>query len=92
MQAPSPLTSGLNARELSKERQRAARRVSTLESTVAALEARLVEIEAGLSAPTSADEAVALSQEHARVTDEITARMSEWESATLEAEALGAPV
>ncbi|MES2461560.1 MAG: ABC-F family ATP-binding cassette domain-containing protein [Armatimonadota bacterium] len=91
-QTTTPLSSALNARELSKERQRAAKRVSTLETTVAALEARILEIEAGLSAPKSADDALALSQEHARVTEEIAAKMTEWESATMEAEALGAPI
>lgn len=86
------LPAGLNARELSKERQRAAKRVSALEAAVSQLEERLAEIEGGLSAPKSADDALALSQEHARVTEEIAARMAEWETATLEAEALGAAV
>ncbi len=89
---PAALPASRNARELSKERQRAAKRVITLETTVATLETRLVVIEAGLSAPKSADDALALSREHAQVTDEIAAKMAEWESATMEAEALGAPV
>jgi ATP-binding cassette subfamily F protein 3 len=91
-QATPSSSTALNARELSKERQRAAKRVTTLESAVAALEERLAEIETGLSAPKSADDALTLSQEHSRVTEEIAAKMAEWESATLEAEALGAPV
>jgi len=90
--AATPPSNGLSARELSKERQRAAKRVATLETQVAELEKRLAEIEAGLSAPKSADDALILSQEHARVSTEITERMTEWETATLEAEALGATV
>ncbi len=81
---------GLNAHQLSKERQRAARRVAALEADVEALEARLKEIEAGLSAPASADAALSLADEYARVKDAVASRIAEWEAATLEAEALGA--
>ncbi|MBC8101234.1 MAG: ABC-F family ATP-binding cassette domain-containing protein, partial [Cytophagales bacterium] len=87
-----PSTGPLNARELSKERQRAAKRVATLEEAVARLETRVGEIETGLSAPKSSDDALTLSAEHARVTEDLAAKLTEWESATLEAEALGAPV
>jgi ATP-binding cassette subfamily F protein 3 len=79
-----------NAHALSKERQRAAKRVATLEAEVEKLETRLAEIEAALSSPSSADEAVTLSHEYARLKEEIAARMGEWEAATLEAEAIGA--
>ena len=48
------------------------------------------EIEAALSSPSSADEAVTLSHEYARLKEDIAARMGEWEAATLEAEAIGA--
>jgi ATP-binding cassette subfamily F protein 3 len=83
---------GLNSHQLSKERQRAAKRVATLEAEVEKLETRLVEIETALSAPKDADHALALSHEYAHVKDDIAARMEEWEAATVEAEALGAAV
>ncbi len=82
----------LSARELSKERQRVAKRVAQLEADVEKLETRLSEIEADLSSPQSADAALALSHDYARVKDDLTARMNEWEAATLEAEAVGASV
>ena len=81
---------GLSARELSKERQRLAKKVAQLEAEIEKSETRLTEIETGLSAPQSAESALALSQEYGRVKAEIAARMTEWETATLQAEALGA--
>lgn len=80
----------LNAYQLSKERQRAAKRVAMLETDVAALEARLTEIEQGLSAPASADIALSLASQHTELKDTIAARLAEWEAAVVEAEALGA--
>ena len=91
--APPLLGAGgaaLNAHQLSKERQRAAKRVAILEAEVETLEGRLAQIEAGLSAPASADAALALAREHAEVQEALTARMTDWEAATLEAETLGA--
>lgn len=86
----APAAFVLNARELSKERQRAQKRVATLENEIETLESRLASVEAGLSAPTSADHALALSREHAEAQSALADRLSEWETATLEAEALGA--
>ena len=81
--------SPMNAFQRSKERQRAAKRVADLEAEVASLEARLKAIEEGLSAPGSVDEALALGREHSDVQDRLAARLEAWETATLEAEALG---
>lgn len=77
-----------NAFALSKERQRAAKRVAALEADVEKLEARLSQIEIGLSAPTSADEALSLSQEYERVRTTLSAKIEEWETATIEAESV----
>ena len=66
------------------------KRVAAIEAEVETLEARLTEIEASLAAPSSADEAITLSHEYQKVKDEIATRMEEWETATLEAESLGA--
>ena len=88
----APAHSEMNARELSKERQRAAKRVTTLESEVALLEKRVTAIETALSSPKSAGDAVTLSQEYGHLKDEINARLSEWETATIEAEELGAVI
>jgi ATP-binding cassette subfamily F protein 3 len=52
--APAPTI--LNAHQLSKERQRAAKRVATLEAEVESLEAQIASVEAGLSAPASPDD------------------------------------
>jgi ATP-binding cassette subfamily F protein 3 len=79
-----------SAHELSKERQRAAKRVTGLEADVERLEAKLAGIEARLSSPGPGDDAVALSLDYGKVRDELAARMEEWEAATLEAESLGA--
>jgi ATP-binding cassette subfamily F protein uup len=88
--APAAMPASMNAHQLSKERQRVARRVAALEAEVEALETRLAAVEAGLSSPRSADDALALAAEHAQVGETLAARLSDWESATLEAEALGA--
>ena len=81
-----------NAHALSKERQRLQKRVAILEGEIEILETRLTEIETSLAAPSSADHAIALSHDYARLKDQIAAQMHEWESATLEAESLGATV
>ncbi len=89
--APPPAAdTPLNARQLSKERQRAARRVAALEGEIEILEARLAAVEAGLSSPRSADHALALAREYTDVKEALSARLSDWEAATLEAESLGA--
>ena len=59
---PSPADTR-NAHKISKERQRAAKRVAAIETEVETLEARLVAIEAGLSAPDSADQFTRLDQQ-----------------------------
>ncbi|HVK04481.1 MAG TPA: ABC-F family ATP-binding cassette domain-containing protein [Armatimonadaceae bacterium] len=82
---------GLSAHELSKERQRMAKRVAGIEAEVEKLEEKLARIEAHLAAPSGGDDVVTLSLEYGKVKDELAARMEEWEAATLEAESLGAP-
>jgi predicted nucleic acid-binding Zn-ribbon protein len=72
----------------SKERQRAQKRVVVLEAEIEKLEAKQAEIEAALSAPKSADDALALSHEYEQVQTTLAAKFAEWETATLEAEAL----
>ena len=82
----------VNAYALSKERQRLMKRVAAIESEVEILENKLAEIEAGLAAPASADAAIALSHDYARIKADLTAKIDEWESANVEAESLGATV
>jgi ATP-binding cassette subfamily F protein 3 len=84
--------SNLSPRELSKERQRLTKRVAALETEVGESEGRLAEIEKGLSSPTSTADAISLSLDYERVKDELAVRMMEWEAATADAEAVGAPV
>ena len=81
---------GLSAHELSKERQRLAKRVAQLEAEIAKMETRLGAIEAGLSVSQSSESALALSQEYERVKNEAADRLNDWEAATLQGEALGA--
>ncbi|GAB4463322.1 MAG: ABC-F family ATP-binding cassette domain-containing protein [Armatimonadaceae bacterium] len=90
--APVPEAPAVNAHALSKERQKAAKRVAALEAEIEQCEARLAEIEAALSAPASADDALALSHAYQEAQDSLNAKMEEWETATLEAESLGAAV
>lgn len=85
--APPPPTASAHAQ--SKERQRALKRVSVLEADIGKLEARQAEVEAGLSAPSSADAALALAREYEQVQAALLERMEEWEVAVLEAEAMG---
>jgi ATP-binding cassette subfamily F protein 3 len=85
--APPPPPPALSAHALAKERQKAKKRVETIEAEVAALEARLAEITATLSTPGA--DALALSQEYATQEAALTEKLSQWEAATLEAEELG---
>ncbi|HLK60250.1 MAG TPA: ABC-F family ATP-binding cassette domain-containing protein [Chthonomonadaceae bacterium] len=80
---------GLNFHQMSKERQRAKNQVAAAERKVAELEERLRKIEATLSAPTSADNVVALSQEHGGVQNALAEAMAVWEQAAAYSEALG---
>ncbi|RYF73250.1 MAG: hypothetical protein EOO39_10750, partial [Cytophagaceae bacterium] len=85
--APPPTAT---AHGQSKERQRAVKRVATIEADIAKLEAQLATVEAGLSAPKDADHALNLAHEYTTVKDALSAKFDEWEAATMEAEALGA--
>lgn len=90
--APTPTlttTPTGNAHALSKERQKAQRRVAAIEEEIARLEGQLAEIEAQLAAPASVDAAITLSHQYQEAQDALNTRMEEWEGATLEAEALG---
>jgi ATP-binding cassette subfamily F protein 3 len=75
-----------NAHELSKERQRLAKRVASIESEIEQAEVRLAEIETALSAPASADEALRLAHEYETAQESLNRKMEEWESTTLELE------
>jgi ATP-binding cassette, subfamily F, member 3 len=91
-QKPGPavtVPTGLNAYQLSKERQRARTVAETAEKKVATLEARLKEIEAKLSRPSPTDNVVALSQEHGGVQAALDEAMTAWEKAAAYVEALG---
>jgi ATP-binding cassette subfamily F protein 3 len=83
------IPSGLNAYQLSKERQRARVVADTAEKKVASLEARLKEIETKLSHPAPTDNVVALSQEHGGVQVALDEALTAWEKAAAYAEALG---
>jgi ATPase subunit of ABC transporter with duplicated ATPase domains len=92
-QRPTPsvaLPTGLNAHQMSKERQRAKSQAAAAEKRVEALETRLREIEAKLSRPAPTDNVVALSQEHGGVQSALAEALSAWEQAAAYAEALGA--
>ena len=80
---------GMNAYQLSKERQRAKAATIAAEQKIADLEARVKTIEAKLSAPAATDNVVALSQEHGGVHSALDEAMSAWERAAAYQEALG---
>ena len=84
-----PAPAGLNAHQLSKERQRARGMVSAAERRVESLEFRLKAIETSLSSPTASDNVVALSQEHGGVQGALTAAIAEWERAAEYVDTLG---
>jgi ATP-binding cassette subfamily F protein 3 len=69
----------MNAHQISKERQRAKLRLDEAEKSVAALEAELAEIIAGLSRPSS--EAVDLARKHGEVLVQLEEAIAAWESA-----------
>ena len=81
----APAAPSANAREQSKERQRAAKRIATAEADVTRWEDKLAAIEAALSVPTAPDEVIRLSREYAEARDKAAA-MEEWEAATVAAE------
>ena len=80
---------GLNAHQMSKERQRARNQASSAEQQVARLEARLTQIEAMLSNPQPGDNVLGLSQEYSGVQLALAEAMEAWEKAAAYAEALG---
>ena len=79
---------GLNAHQMSKERQRARAVVAQAEKQIESLEARLKAIELSLSSPAPGDNVVALSQEHGGVQSALNDALARWEQATAYAEAL----
>ncbi len=78
----------VSAHTQSKERQRAQKRVTVLEAEIEKWETKLAEIETALSAPKSADDALTLSREYEQVQATLAEKFAEWETATIEAEAL----
>jgi ATP-binding cassette subfamily F protein 3 len=85
----STATSGMNAHQLSKERQRARTQVTAAERRVEMLEARLRDIETRLSSPAPTDNVVALSQEHGGVQSALEEAMTAWERAAAYVDSLG---
>lgn len=76
----------LTAHALSKERARLQKRVAQVEEEIAGLETQLAEVEASLASGTG--DAIALAADHTRVSAELEAKLTEWEEAAAEAEAL----
>ncbi len=90
---PAPTSSiavaaGMNAHQLSKERQRARNQVAAAERKVETLEERLKEIETALSQPSASVNVLALSQEHGGVQNALAEAMTSWEQSVAYAEAL----
>ena len=83
-----PEAAGMNAYQLSKERQRAKTVLATSEKKVEALETRLAEIEAVLSRPEPTTNILALSQEHGGAQLALEEAMTAWEKAAAYVEAL----
>lgn len=80
---------GLNAHQMSKERQRARNQVTAAEQKIEKLEQRLRQIENALSNPQPTDNPVALSQEHGGVQNALNEAMEAWEKAVAYVDALG---
>lgn len=85
--AAPTIPAGLNAHQLSKERQRARTAVAAAEKKVETLEARLASIERSLSSPSASDNVLALSQEHGGVQNALAEAITEWERAAAYLEA-----
>lgn len=79
---------GLNAHQMSKERQRARNQVGAAERKVETLEDRLRQIETSLSNPQPTDNVMALSQEHGGVQLALNEAMYGWEQSVAYAEVL----
>ena len=88
-QAAVAVPAGLNAHQMSKERQRARNQVATAEKKVETLESRLKQIEVYPVASAPTDNVVALSQEHGGVQFALMEAMKAWEQAVAYSEALG---
>jgi ATP-binding cassette, subfamily F, member 3 len=82
------VAAGMNAHQLSKERQRARNQVTAAEKKVETLEDRLKQIETALSQPGASVNVLALSQEHGGVQNALAEAMTAWEQAVAYAEAL----
>ncbi len=88
----STLTAGMNSYQLSKERQKAAKNVKTMEAKVAELEDWMKRIEEALSAPMPGDDVVKLARDYERAQTELASAMDEWEKSVTYAEGIGATV
>ena len=88
--ASPPVPTGMNAHQMSKERQRARNQVVAAEQKIETLEQRLRRIEDTLSNPQPSDNPVALSQEHGGVQNALTEAMDAWEKAVAYVDALTA--
>ncbi len=86
---PPTASNGLNAFQLSKERQKAKAMVASAEKSVEELECRLSAIEASLSSPAPTDNVIALSQEHGGVQAALAEAMDRWEKAEVYMHSLG---
>jgi len=86
---PPAAVAGLNAHQMSKERQRAKNQVTAAEHKVESLEGRLQAIEAALSNPSPTDNIVALSQEHGGVQSALSEAIEAWERASAYVDSLG---
>lgn len=80
----------MSPRELSKEISRRTKLVEDLEVEVGTLESQLATIERKLSGNPSADEAIELSQKHGDTQNKLNAKLSEWETASIELEKMRA--
>ena len=83
------IPAGMNAHQMSKERQRARNQVAAAEQKIETLEQRLRRIEDVLSNPQPSDNLVALSQEHGGVQNALNEAMEAWEKAVAYVEGLG---
>jgi len=69
----------LSPREVSKEIQRLAKVVLDLETEVAAAESALKGVEDALAAPSVGSDIVAITKEHAKLQERVSALVEKWE-------------
>lgn len=86
------LTAGMNSHQLSKERQRSVKAVSSAMASVEELEDWMKRIEEVLSAPMPGDDVVKMALDHERAQTELASAIEEWERAVAYAEGIGAAV